>query len=142
MVKNESAQNWFEPERPDRARLPDSGAANGSKNGLRMKKLFSFKVFSISIKKGQIGLCGKILLKKEYSTEYSGNIPWNIPQNILGNIPSGSQWKGATWLARRPPRGPKAEWNWRLKDFWYGSKDSNPRPVGIQCNGFTNTTAH
>jgi hypothetical protein len=39
MVKNKSAQNWFESERPDRARLPDSGAANGSENGLRMRKL-------------------------------------------------------------------------------------------------------
>jgi hypothetical protein len=26
-------------ERPDRARLPDSGAVNGSENGLRMRKL-------------------------------------------------------------------------------------------------------
>jgi hypothetical protein len=39
MVKNKSAQNWFESGRPDRARLPDSGAANGLENGLRMRKL-------------------------------------------------------------------------------------------------------
>jgi hypothetical protein len=39
MVKNKSAQNWFESGRPDRARLPDSGAVNGSENGLRMRKL-------------------------------------------------------------------------------------------------------
>jgi hypothetical protein len=39
MVKNKSAQNWFESGRPDRARLPDSIAANGSENGLRMRKL-------------------------------------------------------------------------------------------------------
>jgi hypothetical protein len=37
--KNKTAQNWFESGRPDRARLPDSGAANGSENSLRMRKL-------------------------------------------------------------------------------------------------------
>ena len=87
MGKNEVAQNCSETVRLDRARLPDSGATNGSKNGLRMKKLFKFEDFSISIKKMPICLCGKILFKKEYSTEYSGNISWNISQNILGNIP-------------------------------------------------------
>ena len=39
MVKNKSAQNWFQSGRPDRARLPDSVAANGSENGLSMRKL-------------------------------------------------------------------------------------------------------
>ena len=39
MVKNKSAQNWFEPELLDRACLPDSGTANGSENGHRMRKL-------------------------------------------------------------------------------------------------------
>ena len=39
MVKNKSAQNWFESERTDRARLPNSGTVNGSENGLRMRKL-------------------------------------------------------------------------------------------------------
>ena len=39
MVKNKSAQNWFESERPDRARLPDSSAVNGSENDLHMRKL-------------------------------------------------------------------------------------------------------
>jgi hypothetical protein len=39
MVKNKSAQNWVDSGRPDRARLPDSDAVNGSENGLRMRKL-------------------------------------------------------------------------------------------------------
>ena len=39
MVKNESAQNWFESKKLDRARFPDSGAVNGSENGRRMRKL-------------------------------------------------------------------------------------------------------
>ena len=84
MVKNEGAQNWFEPERPNRARLPDSGAVNGSKNGLRMQKLFKFEDFSISIKKmPNLPLWKNFIKKKifhrifweysvEYSAEYSG----------------------------------------------------------------------
>ena len=39
MVKNKSAQNWVDSERSDRSHLPDSGATNGSENGLRMRKL-------------------------------------------------------------------------------------------------------
>ena len=73
----------------------------------------------------------KILLKKEYSTEYSGNILWNIPQNILGNIPFGSQWKGATWLAWRPPRGPKVELKMRFKNLVMAQPDSNHGRVSI-----------
>ena len=110
MVKIESAQNWLESKRPDSARLPDSGTANGSKNGLRMQKLFSFKVLSISLKNGKIRLWKNFIKKRifhrilqEYSMEYSAE--------YSGEYSEGSQSTGATWLARRPPRGPKAEWN-------------------------------
>jgi len=58
MVKNKSAQNWFESGRPDRARLPDSGAVNGSENGLHMRKLWQkeelpndFEIFKLFKKK-------------------------------------------------------------------------------------------
>jgi hypothetical protein len=50
MVKNKSAQNWFESGRPDRARLPDSGAVNGSENGLRMRKLCQKEELPITLK--------------------------------------------------------------------------------------------
>ena len=90
------------------------------------KSYSTSKFFEFPLKKGKFGF-GKILLKKEYSTEYSRNIPWNIPQNILGNIPFCSQWEGATWLARRPPRGPKTDLKWQSK--FYSSPTDRTRDL-------------
>ena len=54
----------------------------------------------------------------EYSAEYSGE--YSV----------GSQWKGATWLARRPPRGPKVELEMRFKIFIWSRPDSNHGQAG------------
>ena len=83
MLKNESAQNSSETDWLESARRYNSGTVNGSKNGLRMQKLFSFKVLLISLKNGKIGLWENFIKKRifhrifweysvEYSAEYSG----------------------------------------------------------------------
>jgi len=101
MVKNESAQNWLEPERPDRARLPDSNAANGTQIRLRMRKIFSFKDPPILIKIAKFDFGKKIIFIKkrifhrifwEYSVEYS--------VEYFGEYSLGDQSKGATWAPK------------------------------------------
>ena len=50
MLKIQSAQNWFKAKRMEISRPPDSGAANGSKNGRRMRKLWQKEEFVHNIR--------------------------------------------------------------------------------------------
>ena len=51
MLKIQSAQNWFTAKRMEIARPPDSGAANGSENGRRMREIWPKEYFAQNIRK-------------------------------------------------------------------------------------------